>query len=69
VAAFILTRPLGETMGDLIDKPVGNGGLEFSRPVASATLATIIVLLIMSFPQRPVTSATGTGTAIRANCP
>jgi uncharacterized membrane-anchored protein len=52
-------------MGDLIDKPVGNGGLEFSRPVASATLATIIALLIMLFPQR----ATGTGTAIRADCP
>ena len=31
-AAFILTRPLGATVGDFLDKPVAKGGLEFSRP-------------------------------------
>lgn len=51
-AAFILTRPLGATVGDFLDKPVAKGGLAFSRPVASATLAVVIVLLILILPQK-----------------
>ncbi|HWI89043.1 MAG TPA: hypothetical protein VNS11_07390 [Sphingomicrobium sp.] len=52
-AAFILTRPLGATVGDFLDKPVDKGGLEWSRPLASAVLAVVIVLLILVLPQRP----------------
>jgi uncharacterized membrane-anchored protein len=52
-AAFVLTRPLGATVGDFLDKPVADGGLEFSRPVASAVLALIILGLILILPQRP----------------
>jgi uncharacterized membrane-anchored protein len=52
-AAFILTRPLGATVGDFLDKPVAHGGLEFSRPLATAVLAAAIVLLILVLPQRP----------------
>jgi uncharacterized membrane-anchored protein len=52
-AAFILTRPLGATVGDFLDKPVAHGGLELSRPVASAVLAILIVVLIVILPQRP----------------
>jgi uncharacterized membrane-anchored protein len=52
-AAFILTRPLGATVGDFLDKPVGKGGLEMSRPIASAILAVVIVALILVLPQRP----------------
>jgi uncharacterized membrane-anchored protein len=52
-AAFILTRPLGATVGDFLDKPIAKGGLEFSRPVASAVLAVVIVALILILPQRP----------------
>jgi uncharacterized membrane-anchored protein len=51
-AAFILTRPLGATVGDFVDKPFGSGGLEVSRPLASALLAVIIALLILLLPQR-----------------
>jgi uncharacterized membrane-anchored protein len=51
-AAFILTRPLGATVGDFLDKPLSHGGLDLSRPVASAVLATLIVLLVMIIPQR-----------------
>jgi uncharacterized membrane-anchored protein len=51
-AAFILTRPLGATVGDFLDKPVASGGLELSRPVATAALAIAIVLLILLLPQR-----------------
>jgi uncharacterized membrane-anchored protein len=52
-AAFILTRPLGATVGDFLDKPVANGGLEFSRPLASAVMAVTIIVLILVIPQRP----------------
>ena len=51
-AAFILTRPLGATVGDFLDKPLAKGGLDFSRPVASAVLAVAIIALIMIIPQR-----------------
>jgi uncharacterized membrane-anchored protein len=51
-AAFILTRPLGATLGDLLDKPHEHGGLEISRYLASGILAAIIVALILILPQR-----------------
>ncbi|WP_068075395.1 MULTISPECIES: hypothetical protein [Sphingomonadaceae] len=51
-AAFILTRPLGATVGDLLDKPLNQGGLAFSRPLASAVLAIVIVGCILLLPQR-----------------
>ena len=51
-AAFILTRPLGATVGDFLDKPTANGGLELSRPIASAVLIAAILLLIWLVPQR-----------------
>ncbi|MGD5686747.1 hypothetical protein QUT52_22655, partial [Xanthomonas citri pv. citri] len=41
-SAFILTRPLGATLGDLLDKPLANGGFAFSRYLASAILAALI---------------------------
>ncbi|OBI55200.1 hypothetical protein [Mycobacterium sp. E796] len=51
--AFILTRPLGATVGDFIDKPVADGGLALSRPLASAVIAAIVVALVVVLPQRP----------------
>ncbi|WP_371425458.1 hypothetical protein [Tardiphaga sp.] len=51
-AAFILTRPLGATIGDYLDKPIANGGLNISRPLASAVLAAIILTCIFVLPQR-----------------
>jgi uncharacterized membrane-anchored protein len=51
--AFILTRPLGATVGDFVDKPIANGGLALSRPLASAVIAAVIVVLIIVLPQRP----------------
>jgi uncharacterized membrane-anchored protein len=51
--AFILTRPLGATVGDWIDKPLAKGGLALNRPIASALLAAVIVALIWLLPQRP----------------
>ena len=51
-AAFILTRPLGATVGDFLDKPMADGGLALSRAVATAVLAVAIVALIALLPQR-----------------
>jgi len=51
-AAFILTRPLGAVFGDLLDKPVANGGLALSRYSASAVLLVLIVACVLIFPQK-----------------
>jgi uncharacterized membrane-anchored protein len=50
--AFILTRPLGATLGDLLDKPLDHGGLALSRPLASIVIAAIMIGLIIALPQR-----------------
>ncbi|MCB1443947.1 MAG: hypothetical protein KDJ72_13085 [Methyloceanibacter sp.] len=52
-AAFILTRPLGATVGDFLDKPLDQGGLDLSRPIATALLGALIVALVLILPQRP----------------
>src|ERR1700712_3229416 len=51
-AAFVLTRPLGATVGDFFDKPVEQGGLNVSRPLASAILTAVIIGCILFIPQR-----------------
>ena len=60
-AAFILTRPLGTTVGDLLDKPLANGGLALSRYTASAVLAAFILACLVFLPQRAGTHP-GSGT-------
>jgi uncharacterized membrane-anchored protein len=51
-AAFVLTRPLGATLGDLLTKPVASGGLNLSRYTSSAAIACFMVICILAFPQR-----------------
>ena len=51
-AAFVLTRPLGATVGDLLDKPLASGGLNFSRWVASLVLLSSIVACVALIAQR-----------------
>ena len=51
-AAFILTRPLGATVGDFLDKPIAHGGLDLSRYAASGVLAVFIVACVALLPQR-----------------
>jgi uncharacterized membrane-anchored protein len=62
--AFILTRPLGATLGDLLDKPLDNGGLAFGRFYATAILAAIILACVVFLPQRAGSHA-GTTDATR----
>jgi uncharacterized membrane-anchored protein len=52
-AAFILTRPLGATLGDSLDKPIAEGGLALSRYTASIALTVVIAGLILMIPQKP----------------
>jgi uncharacterized membrane-anchored protein len=62
--AFILTRPLGATLGDLLDKPLDDGGLAFGRFYATAILAAIILACVVFLPQRAGSHA-GTTDATR----
>jgi uncharacterized membrane-anchored protein len=57
--AFVVTRPLGATVGDILDKPVKDGGLALSRPIASAVIAAFIVACILFIPQRAATHPEG----------
>ncbi len=50
--AFVLTRPLGATVGDFLDKPLDHGGLALSRYTASIALAVAIAALVFILPQR-----------------
>lgn len=56
-AAFILTRPLGAVVGDFLDKPVSQGGLELSRYTASAMLFFAIVACIFFFSHKAAKAA------------
>jgi uncharacterized membrane-anchored protein len=56
-AAFILTRPLGATLGDLLDKPVNAGGMALSRYAASAVLLAFILTSLLVFRQRAASKA------------
>ena len=58
-SAFILTRPLGAAVGDLLDKPLDRGGFAFSRPHASGVLVAAIVLLVLVWPLYPSARSTG----------
>jgi len=58
-AAFILTRPLGATVGDLITKPMADGGLNLDRFGASLTiLVAMAATIAFTSLRRP---APGTG--------
>jgi uncharacterized membrane-anchored protein len=56
-AAFILTRPLGATVGDFLDKPLAQGGLDLGRDLATAVLLAAIGLALLLVPQRPASAA------------
>lgn len=51
-SAFILTRPLGATLGDLLTKPRENGGLNLSRISSSLVIALVMVFCILVTSQQ-----------------
>ncbi|GLS46251.1 hypothetical protein [Methylobacterium brachythecii] len=52
-AAFILTRPLGATIANSLDKPAAQGGLAISDLTISAVLAAMMIACVLLIPQRP----------------
>jgi uncharacterized membrane-anchored protein len=58
-AAFVLTRPLGATVGDFLDKPLSQGGLQLSRLYASLALLAVMTLCVLMFPQRAARAGHG----------
>jgi len=52
-AAYVLTRPLGATVGDVLTKPLAQGGLNLSRIASSAVIAVAMIVLIAIFLRRP----------------
>jgi uncharacterized membrane-anchored protein len=55
--AFILTRPLGAVVGDYLDKPIADGGLELSRYSASAALLFLMVFFLLAFKSHAASRA------------
>lgn len=55
-AAFVLTRPLGATLGDFLDKPVSQGGLQVNRLYASLILLAFMAMSLLVVRQRPAGS-------------
>jgi uncharacterized membrane-anchored protein len=59
-AAYILTRPLGATLGDTLTKPLAEGGLDLSRITSSLVIAAFMIVAILATARR---SARALGTA------
>jgi uncharacterized membrane-anchored protein len=51
-AAYVLTRPLGATLGDTLTKPHTEGGLALSRITSSLVLAAVMVIGIIMTERR-----------------
>jgi uncharacterized membrane-anchored protein len=54
-SAYILTRPLGATLGDTLTKPRAEGGLDLGRIASSlAIAAAMVVLVFVTSRRKPV---------------
>lgn len=51
-AAYVLTRPLGATLGDTLTKPIADGGLNLGRITCSLVIAAAMVVLVVWTWQR-----------------
>lgn len=51
-AAYVLTRPLGATLGDTLTKPTAEGGLNLGRITSSLVIAAVMVLVVVLTPLR-----------------
>jgi uncharacterized membrane-anchored protein len=52
-SAFILTRPLGATLGDLLTKSYNEGGLNLSRIGSTAIIALVMIGFILFSARGP----------------
>lgn len=53
-AAYVLTRPLGATLGDTLTKPHEEGGLDLSRITSSLVIAAVMIVMIFLIYRRSV---------------
>jgi len=51
--AFVLTRPLGATLGDTLTKPISHGGLNLGTLQSSTVLAVAMVVLVALLARKP----------------
>jgi uncharacterized membrane-anchored protein len=61
--AFVLTRPFGATLGDVLTKPYAKGGLDFGTVGSSAVLLGILVVMVIAatyFRRRPTLARSAT---------
>ncbi len=58
-AAYVLTRPLGATLGDTLTKPNAQGGLNIGRITSSLAIGAIMIVLIFvtRLRKRPTAAA------------
>lgn len=56
-AAFILTRPLGATLGDILTKPLSHGGLNLGRFTSSYVIAAFMIVCILLTSRKPQSNA------------
>jgi uncharacterized membrane-anchored protein len=71
-AAFVLTRPFGATVGDLLTKPVDKGGLSLGTMGSSAVLASVLIALVgyaTFFQMRKMAVETRPGRISRGGAP
>ena len=64
-AAYVLTRPLGATLGDTLTKPFKQGGLNLDRIGATVVIALVMVVLVFLAPslRRPAAAPAAGETA------
>jgi uncharacterized membrane-anchored protein len=53
-AAYVLTRPLGATLGDTLTKPHEEGGFDLSRIASSLVIGGLMFVAILLATARPV---------------
>jgi len=61
--AYILTRPLGASLGDLLSQPVSAGGVGLGTTATSAIFLTVIVILVTAISLRSRTAIRTEGAA------
>jgi uncharacterized membrane-anchored protein len=60
-AAYVLTRPLGATLGDTLTKPHAQGGLNLDRIAATLAIAAVMVVLVLLTPKLRKPAEAGQG--------
>ena len=58
-AAYVLTRPLGATLGDTLTKPLAEGGLNLGRIVSSLAICALMVAAIAAMTKKERRASAG----------